>query len=132
MKDDYEASDLNGDPEADLPSFEEVKRIFGRMYESFNDTSSTNKTKPSEDEALLFINGRMSANSWSSTAREVDVCKQMFLADDTNLSIVDESAMNLTLEDMQAVGQACYHTSVSVRILVLCIFVLHCICLNVY
>lgn len=114
MKRDYELSDLNGDPEVDLPSFEEVKYIFEQMHDAFNETSNTNKTTPTEDEALMFINGRMGSNSWSSTYHEVDVCKQMFLADDTNLTIDDESAMGLTLEDMEAVGQACYHEGISV------------------
>lgn len=80
-----------------------------------NMTSTTNSST-SEEDALMFINGRLSANPWSSTFHEVDVCKVMFLADDTNLTIEDESTMGLTLEDMEAVGQACYHESVSVSL----------------
>jgi hypothetical protein len=118
MHQDYQDSVLNGDPEKELPSYDEVRRMFEKMYDLFHltDTDGTTNSSISEEDALMFINGRMSANPWSSTFHEVDVCKVMFLADDTNLTIEDESAMDLTLEDMEAVGQACYHASVSVSL----------------
>jgi hypothetical protein len=123
MKEDYDKSVLTGDPDIDLPSIDEVKGVFDTMYDSFyitnstpTDSSLTNVTRPSEEEALMFVNSRMTRNERSSTFKEVMVCKDMFLAEDTNISIADETAMNLTIEDINEVGNACYHDRVSVNL----------------
>lgn len=179
------ASSLNEDPDSVLPSFEKVKSIYRKMYESFhprpeelevvsddnstdlpldpnavppsswvnitwdnethidnvtisyNDTDSlhnytwtnytsqfnitdANRTKGvdmsnfTEDEALLFINGRMTENSWSSTFQEVMVCKDMFTNEENGLNISEDDLMNLTLSDMDIVAQTCYSDLVSV------------------
>jgi hypothetical protein len=118
MKEDYDDSVLNGNPDSDLPSIDKVKVMFDAMYDSFhstdpNNTSSTNVTRPSEEEALLFVNSRMTRNERSSTFKEVMVCRDMFLAEDTNIIIDDQTDMNLTINEIHEVGNACYHDRVS-------------------
>lgn len=79
-----------------------------------NDNGTSLGSNMTEDDALLFIGGRMTANPWSSTFQEVMICEDMFTAHDVGLnSSINETFMNLTLEDMELVGKACYNTRVS-------------------
>lgn len=48
--------------------------------------------------------------------REVMVCEDMFTSEDTGLQIADVTAMNLTVEDMRNVSQACYHERISMNL----------------
>ena len=49
MHQDYEASELNGDPNEELPSYEKVRKIYEIMYDSFHGKSSAKTDRPEKD-----------------------------------------------------------------------------------
>ena len=63
MHEDYHASELNGDPNQELPSYEKVRKIYELMYDSFQAASDGSATKggyEADDLDSVDLEGSMS------------------------------------------------------------------------
>ena len=96
-----------GTAEESLPSFDDVKHLYEVMYDTFNstDSSSGNSTaRPTEEDAMNYLNSRIMSDPDSTTAKEGWVCIDMFRS---VLNVSLDSPMNLTNDDITTVTDSC-------------------------
>lgn len=97
-----------GTAEESLPTFEDVKHRYEVMYDTFNNTNSSSgnltESRPTEEDAMNYLNSRIMSDPDSSTAKEGWVCMDMF---QSVLDVSADEACSITDDDITRVAESC-------------------------